>query len=243
LPELAAREALLNFRIVEHPEWKHRRDRACVVESRDLRGRQRHLRSGEIVFELSQRARADDRKRALGGDLGDGDFGGRNACVLGDRNQCVENSGAVGGVFLLEHPPAKPFAPTLLALAVFSGQHTTTKRRPSDNAEAKRLAGRQKLLLGRALDETMLDLKTGDGRNAAQFGDGHGPRHAPSGKVGEAAIKNLAGPGEVIEAPHDLFDWRDAIGYVRPVEVDPIGLEPLETRFNRRDSWTCGYCR
>jgi hypothetical protein len=45
----------------------------------------------------------------------------------------------------------------------------------------------------------------------------------------------LPGPGEVIEAPHDLFDWRDAIGYVRPVEVDPIGLEPLETRFNRRD--------
>jgi hypothetical protein len=73
----------------------------------------------------------------------------------------------------------------------------------------------------------VLDLKTGNGRNAAQFGDGCGPRHAPSWKVGEAGIENLAGPGEVIEALHDLFERRDAIGYVRPVEVDPIGLERL----------------
>ena len=38
LLKLAAREALLSFRIVEHPEWKHRCDRACLVEARDLRG-------------------------------------------------------------------------------------------------------------------------------------------------------------------------------------------------------------
>src|ERR1700723_2750078 len=78
-------------------------------------------------------------------------------------------------------------------------------------------AGRQKLLLGRAFDEAVLDLKTGNGRNAAQFGDGCGPRHAPSGKVGEAGIENLAGPGEFIEAPHDLLEGGDAIGSVRPV--------------------------
>jgi hypothetical protein len=34
--------------------------------------------NGEIVFKLSQRARTDDRKRSLGRDPGDGDFGGPN---------------------------------------------------------------------------------------------------------------------------------------------------------------------
>src|ERR1700722_10230833 len=142
-----------------------------------------------------------------------------------------------------DHPPAKPFAPTCLALAIFAGQHAAPKRRPGYNAEAKRLAGRQKLLLGRAFDETVLDLKTGDGRNAAQFGDGCRPRHAPSGKVREAGVENLAGPGEVIEAPHDLVEGCDAIGYVRPVEVDPIGLEPLETRLNRRNHGSAAIAR
>jgi hypothetical protein len=54
-------------------------------------------------------------------------------------------------------------------------------------------------------------------------------------EVGEAGMEDLAGSNEIVEAPHDLFKRRDAIGSVRPVEVDPVGLEPLETRLDRRD--------
>jgi hypothetical protein len=142
----------------------------------------------------SQRARTDDRKRAVCRDPGDGDFSRRNSSVLGDGNQCVENSAAVRGVLLLEHPPAEPFAPTCLARAIFAGQHAAPKRRPCTMPRPSAWPA------GKAPDRSCVRLgqKTGDGRNAAQSGDGCGPRRAPSGKVGEAGIENLAVPGEVI---------------------------------------------
>jgi hypothetical protein len=81
----------------------------------------------------------------------------------------------------------------------------------------------------------MLDLKAGNRRDSAQFGDGRGTRDTPSGEVGEACIENLAGPGEIIEAADNLFERRHAVRNMRPVKIDPISLEPLETRLDRRD--------
>jgi hypothetical protein len=81
LLELAAREALPGFRIVEYPVRKNQWDRAHLIEARDLLGRQRHFCRGKVVFKLSQRARSDDRKRALGCNPGDGNLTGRDAGV------------------------------------------------------------------------------------------------------------------------------------------------------------------
>jgi hypothetical protein len=160
---------------------------------------------------------------------------GVGAGVLGDRDQRVENCGAVRGVFLLENPSAKPFAPALFAQAVFAGQHAAAERGPGDNAEAKRLASRQKLLLGRAFDKAMLNLKSGDRRNAAQFGDGRGASYAPRREVGKAGVEDLSGSDEIIEPTHDFFERRHTVGNMGPVEVDPIGFQPLEARLDRRD--------
>jgi hypothetical protein len=81
----------------------------------------------------------------------------------------------------------------------------------------------------------MLDLKTGDRGHAAQFGDGRGPRHPPGRKVGKTGVEDLSGSNEIVEAAHDFFEGRYAIRHVRPVKIDPVGPEPLETRLDRRD--------
>src|SRR5262249_12099370 len=146
---------------------------------------------GEVAFELSQRARPDDRKRTFGRHPGDRDFAGCNAGVVGNCHQRVEDGGALWGVFRLEYPSAETLCTALLTLAVLARQHASAKRRPGHDAEAERLAGRKKLQLGGAFDQAMLDLEARDGGGTAQLGDGRGPRHAPGGKVGETSVEDL----------------------------------------------------
>jgi hypothetical protein len=46
---------------------------------------------------------------------------------------------------------------------------------------------------------------------------------------------NLAGAHQIIEGAEDFLHRRHAVGEVRPVEIDAVGLETLETRFNGTD--------
>jgi hypothetical protein len=73
LIELAARRALPVFPAIDQRVREYRRDRARLVEAGDVPGREPQLRCAQIVVELLDRARADDRQRALGGHPGDGD--------------------------------------------------------------------------------------------------------------------------------------------------------------------------
>jgi hypothetical protein len=77
LLELAACEALARLRIIEHSVGENHWDRAHLVETRDLHGRQRRLYGGEVVLKLRERARSNDRERALRPDPGDGDLTSR----------------------------------------------------------------------------------------------------------------------------------------------------------------------
>jgi hypothetical protein len=94
---------------------------------------------------------------------------------------------------------------------------------------------RQQILFGRTLDQTVLDLQPGNGREAAQLGDGGCTGNAPGGKVGDAGIENLAGARQIVEAAHDLLGRRYLVRQVQPIEIDAVGLQPLQAGLDRLD--------
>src|SRR3546814_9865587 len=81
--------------------------------------------------------------------------------------------------------------------------------------------------LGCALDEAVLELGVRNRYCASQFGERHRAREPPGGEVGKACIEDLAGAGEILEAAHDLLGRCHMIGPVRPIDVDPVGLEEI----------------
>jgi len=122
---------------------ENHRDGAGLIELGDLFWGQLQLRRGEVLFELSQSTRSDDRQRALRRDPGHGHLTRAHARFLGNCLDRVENGGALRGVLGLKHPATESFSSARLALAILAGQHTAAERRPGDNAEAQRVAGRQ----------------------------------------------------------------------------------------------------
>jgi hypothetical protein len=54
----------------------------------------------------------------------------------------------------------------------------------------------------------------------------------PGRRIGDARIKHFARPNQVVQSAHDLFDRRDLIPDVNPLEIDIVGSQPFETRFH-----------
>jgi hypothetical protein len=57
--------------------------------------------------------------------------------------------------------------------------------------------------------------------------------HAPRGKVGQASIDNLAGAHEVVQAACDFVHWGDEVVHMCEIEINAIGLQPLEAGLDR----------
>src|SRR5260370_40161289 len=53
------------------------------------------------------------------------------------------------------------------------------------------------------------------------------------GEIGAADVAHLALPHEIVQCPQRLLDRRVRIGTMEIVDVDPLGLEPLEARLDR----------
>jgi hypothetical protein len=78
-------------------------------------------------------------------------------------------------------------------------------------------------------------LNAGKRRPAPQIGQKIGPGNAPGREIGESRVVNFTGLHQVIEGAENLLNRRHAVGKVRPVKIDAIGLETLQTFFNGAD--------
>src|ERR1700681_2303290 len=56
-------------------------------------------------------------------------------------------------------------------------------------------------------------------------------RHA--GEMGKAAVDDLASPHEIVQAARDFLHRGNEVIHVRKIEIDAIGLQPLEACFDR----------
>ena len=58
-------------------------------------------------------------------------------------------------------------------------------------------------------------------------------RQSPRRHCGNAAVANLALLDQIVERAQGFFERHGGIKAMQLVDVDPVGLEPLEARFNR----------
>jgi len=122
-----------------------------------------------------------------------------------------------------------------LALSVFASKNTGGHRRPAHHAEPESIGHGQHLALRRALQEVVFNLNGGDGRPASEVSRVGGGRNPPGREIGEASIDDLASAGEIVETAGYLLHRCDEVIHVNEVEIDAIGLQPFETRFDRLD--------
>ena len=54
----------------------------------------------------------------------------------------------------------------------------------------------------------------------------------PGGSVRDAGVENLSLANEIVQSTHDFFHWCDPIPDVHPLQVDEVGLQPLQTGFH-----------
>ena len=146
----------------------HRRRRADGVQPRHLLGRQAPADRAEVVLELLDAARADDRRGDArpGQQPVDRDLRRRAPGLRGDRAHRLDDAPVAlvvaplprldrAGVGLGDpRAGCRPGGAVVLA-----GQHALGQRRPWDQADAQRLRRRADLVLQAALDQRVLRLQ------------------------------------------------------------------------------------
>ena len=95
--------------------------------------------------------------------------------------------------------------------------------------------GRDQLLLGAAYQQAVLVLRRGEAfesqrlRRPIRIGD------LPGRQVRAADIADLALADQIVEGAQRLLDRGQRVGAVQLVEVDPVGLHPLQRGFDGLD--------
>ena len=115
---------------------------------------------------------------------------------------------------------------------VLPREHTTRDGCPSGHREAERISHREQLALDGALDEAVLYLQSHKWGPAAQVCQGVGLRDDPRWRVGDPHVEHLAGPGEVVEPAHHLFDGGGEVPGVNPQQINVVGVEALQAGFH-----------
>jgi len=52
----------------------------------------------------------------------------------------------------------------------------------------------------------------------------------PRWGIRNSDVEHFALANQIIQPSHDFFDWGNLVPHVDPIEIDVIGLQPLETR-------------
>ncbi|XOZ90592.1 hypothetical protein V6679_13005 [Nocardia testacea] len=92
---------------------------------------------------------------------------------------------------------------------------------------------REQVGLGLTMNQAVLELCGSDGYCTSEFRQGGRAGKTPGGEIREPRVENLARARQVFEATDDFLDGQDTVGMVRPVDVEPIGLESFQTRLHR----------
>src|SRR6187402_1019711 len=247
LPLLRARAALpagglgvALFVIDLMPVRISRRTAAGVVEQRDMRRVERPSDRAEILAELLLVARADH-------DIGDGwprqqpgerDLADALAGVGGDLVERIDH----GEQIIFVHRRAAlcaalgdaPLAGRLAA-ADLAGQAAPAERAPHHQPDTLIDPERHQFMFVITPDQRIITL-IGDVAGETIFVRlGEALHEVPAGEIGRADIADLARADQVVERAQRLFDRRQRIEAVHEIQVDMIGLEPLEACLDRAD--------
>jgi hypothetical protein len=142
--------------------------------------------------------------------------------------------GADGGVGEGVGGPATGPAPALDLLLDDTAEQPAVQRRPRDDTEPVLLRGRNDLHLGAALGEVVEALLADEPDGAAApGGDLVGLGDLVPGEVAGPDVEDLALLDEDVDRLPDLLEGGGAVDVVELVDVDVVGLEPLEARVHR----------
>src|SRR5712692_2041382 len=215
---------------LQDPGREVERGRGQRVEPGRLLGAERDVERLEVVVQLRQRARAEDRRCHPRPALHPGQRHASDGRVElpGDTLQLVND-----GVGLVVKEARGPHAAVGLHAArvltrVLAAQDAALEWRPRRHPEAEFPSHRHQLTFDGAFEQRILDLKSDEGRPAAELGDQLRLGHLPRRRVGDAEVAHLAGTHEILERPHRLLDGRVLVPVVQPIEIDVIGLQPAQ---------------
>ena len=122
-----------------------------------------------------------------------------------------------------------------LAAVVLAGEQATLEREVGQHPDAVGLAGRDHVVLERAVEQGVVVL---DRHEALQAGRARGPvgvRELPRVEVGAAEVAHLALPDQVGQGRQRLLDRGDVARHVQLVEVEVVGLQPPQARLHGPD--------
>ena len=134
------------------------------------------------------------------------------------------------GVGAVEAPVAA--ARDVLA-TVLARQQSAGQRAPREEAHAAVVRRGQVFVLGRALDQRVLELQRDRAGDAALVRDRRDLRRVPGRYVGQRVVADLSRANEVGQRLHDLVGGRRHVPEVQPVQVDVVGLQTRERRVQR----------
>ena len=113
---------------------------------------------------------------------------------------------------------------------MLAGEQAAGKRAPDEHAETLIDGDRQKLVFGFAGLERVMDLLADKTLAMLSRADAERLHDMPAGKIGAADIAHLAMAHEHIKRFHGFFQRCETIPFVQLIEVDDIGLQPLQAR-------------
>jgi hypothetical protein len=90
-------------------------------------------------------------------------------------------------------------------------------------ADVQRLGHRDQLPLDGSLDQAVFDLQPNKWRPPPQLSERVRLRDPPGRGIRDADVEHFALANQVIQSSHDLFDRRNLVADVDPVEIDVVG--------------------
>ena len=116
---------------------------------------------------------------------------------------------------------------------VLARQHAPGQWRPRGHSYIQRLGHRDQLPLDGSFDQAVFNLQAYEGRPSAQLGKCIRLGDPPRRGIRNSDVERLALANQIIQPSHDFFDRRNLVPHVDPIEIDVIGLQPLQARFYR----------
>ena len=123
----------------------------------------------------------------------------------------------------------RPRAATILA-----AEQAARQRKIREEAEPVREHRRHEFALDVAREQTVFVLARDDCRAIEALRRPHGFGHLPRGEVRNGGVADFSLRNQVVERADRLFDRRERIGRVHEIEIDPIRLQPAQTRIDGR---------
>src|SRR5450755_1621407 len=212
----------------DHPPGIFGRQRAGLVEQRDLLAGQLELRSREIIDQLFLLLRAeDDARHERAGELpGERDTRHGSAGRVRNAPQRAQHTRQALHIYRrkIERSATRVRWPFLVRIE-FARKKTAGERAPRQDRDALRLAQRCDLALDIAAGDRVVDLRALEPRELVLLRKGNRLRCKPRWQVAEPDVTRLTRANDFVERTHGLLDGRYRIETVYLIKIDVVEAE------------------